>query len=197
MSGASGWTSAVVAGTAASLTPLWGTSPRGVPVRLATMPPMPRTTGHTHVTGDPEELHAAAAVRLGADDQRYTSGRRALVELLADAPHPLTVAEVLERNEGLTQSSVYRNLAVLEATGVVDRVVTEDEFARYELAEDLTGHHHHHLICAGCGGVEDFSVPPELETAMDEVFHKVARRSGFSVGHHRMDIIGWCATCRT
>ncbi len=157
---------------------------------------MAANTASAHVIGGTEDLHAAAAVRLTRDHQRYTSGRRALVELLAAAPHPLTVVEVLERHEGLTQSSVYRNLTILEAAGVVDRVVTDDEFTRFELAEDLTGHHHHHLICAGCGTVKDFSVPSELESAMDEVFRDVAHQSGFSVGHHRMDLIGWCANCQ-
>ena len=33
---------------------------------------------------------------------------------------------------------MYRNLSVLERAGVVQRIVTTDEWARYELAEDLT-----------------------------------------------------------
>ena len=40
----------------------------------------------------------------------------------------------------LPQSSAYRNLAVLEACGVVHRVAGTDELARFERAEDLTEH---------------------------------------------------------
>ncbi|MEO6318216.1 MAG: transcriptional repressor [Acidimicrobiales bacterium] len=110
-----------------------------------------------------DDLHAIAAERLGADDQRYTSQRRALVELMVTLDQPLTIPQLLERQPGLAQSSAYRNLAVLERAGVVHRVVTSAvEFARYELAEDLT-HHHHHLICSSCGDVTDFQVSATVE----------------------------------
>ena len=33
---------------------------------------------------------------------------------------------------------MYRNLSILERAGVVQKVVTSDEWARFELAEDLT-----------------------------------------------------------
>lgn len=145
---------------------------------------------------DTADLHASVAVRLRDDDQRYTSGRRALVDLLGDADRPLTVSEVLDRSAGLAQSSVYRNLGLLERAGVVHRVVTDDEFARYELAEDLTGHHHHHLICGRCGMVEDFTIPNELESTLDAAFARVAGTTGFSVDHHRLDLIGRCPNCQ-
>lgn len=34
---------------------------------------------------------------------------------------------------------LYRNLGVLERAGVAVRIVTNDEFARFELAEDPAG----------------------------------------------------------
>ena len=144
-------------------------------------------------TGD---LHDAVGVRLGDDDQRYTAGRRELVELLAAAHRPLTVAEVLERADGLTQSSVYRNLSLLEHAGVVHRVVTEDEFARFELAEDLTGHHHHHLVCSSCGTVDDFTLDASLEEALDDALASAASTVGFEVRQHRLDLVGTCRRCR-
>lgn len=153
----------------------------------------PVSAGHPP---DSSDLHTGVARQLRAVDQRYTSGRRALVDLLAAADRPLTVAEVLERSAGLAQSSVYRNLGLLEQAGVVCRIVTDDEFGRFELAEDLTGHHHHHLICTGCGRVEDFSVPHHLEEAFDATLTRVARQAGFRIDHHRMDLIGTCGDCR-
>jgi Fe2+ or Zn2+ uptake regulation protein len=62
----------------------------------------------------------------------------------------------------MPQSSVYRNLSVLEQVGAVRRVITEEGIARYELAEDLTTHHHH-LVCRVCGAVEDVTMPSSLE----------------------------------
>ncbi|MET0728653.1 MAG: Fur family transcriptional regulator [Acidimicrobiales bacterium] len=140
------------------------------------------------------DLHFIATSRLRADGQRYTTRRRALVELLGEVDQPLTIPQLLERRRDLAQSSVYRNLAVLERAGVVHRLVTTDEFARYELAEDLT-EHHHHLICDTCGDVTDFTVPEAVEHELESALSKVARRSGFAVRHHRLDLVGTCPNC--
>jgi Fe2+ or Zn2+ uptake regulation protein len=140
------------------------------------------------------DLHAIATTRLRADSQRYTPRRRALVELLAEVDQPLTIPQLLEQRRELAQSSVYRNLAVLERAGVVHRIVTTDEFARYELAEDLT-EHHHHLICASCGDVTDFTVPEAVEHDLETALAKVARRTGFRVTDHRLDLVGTCSHC--
>ena len=96
----------------------------------------------------PTDLHTIAADPAARRRAAlHATQRRALVDLLAEVDQPLTIPQLLERRRGLAQSSAYRNLAVLERAGVVHRIVTSDEFARYELAEDLT-EHHHHLICA-------------------------------------------------
>jgi Fur family transcriptional regulator, ferric uptake regulator len=142
----------------------------------------------------PTELDRIASARLRADGQRYTDNRRQLVTLLATAGQPLTIPEVLERRDDFAQSSVYRNLAVLERAGVVQRIVTRDDWARYELAEDLT-EHHHHLICSACGLVRDFTVSPKLERSIDQALGKVADDTGFTLDHHRLDLVGVCEDC--
>lgn len=141
-----------------------------------------------------DDLHGAVGVLLGDDGQRYTTGRRNLVEVLRRAGRPLTAAEILEAGS-LPQSSAYRNLAVLESCGVVHRVAGTDELARFELAEDLTAHHHHHLICTECGRVSDFTVPDSLESDLAAVAHRVALESGFRAEHHRLDLLGRCVHC--
>lgn len=156
---------------------------------MAIMPDSPDlASARTH------DLHVTAAQRLRGDGQRYTSNRRALVELLDTTDHPVTIAEVLVLRTDLAQSSVYRNLAVLEQAGVVHRVVATDEFTRFELAQDLT-EHHHHLICTTCGAVADFTIEPHLETSMDEAFARVSEQTGFETEHHRLDLVGRCAAC--
>jgi Fe2+ or Zn2+ uptake regulation protein len=137
------------------------------------------------------ELHETVEARLRAIKQRYTSGRRALVDLLADAPQPVSIPDVLDADPDVAQSTAYRNLGVLEQAGVVNRIATVGDFARYELAEDLT-EHHHHLICNGCGSVTDFTVPASLERAVQRVAAEVA---GFRADSHRLDLLGRCADC--
>jgi Fe2+ or Zn2+ uptake regulation protein len=141
------------------------------------------------------DLDGLAADRLSAHGQRYTANRRDLLHLLAAADGPLSLPDLLERRPGLAQSSAYRNLAVLEQCGLVQRVVTTDEWARYELAEDVT-EHHHHLICSGCGAVRDFTVTTALEREIGQALAVAARQAGFVARHHRLDLIGLCADCR-
>jgi len=116
------------------------------------------------------------------------------VRVLAAAGAPLTIPEILACERDLAQSSVYRNLSVLERAGVLQRILTADEWARYELAEELT-EHHHHLICEGCGLVRDFTLSPGVEQSLDAAFAGVASGAGFSLGHHRLDLVGRCGEC--
>ena len=147
------------------------------------------------MTGASDELHGAAAARLGDREQRYTTNRRAIVAALAAHTAPVTLPELLRTRPGLSQSSTYRNLAALEDAGVVRRVVSSGEHAHFELAEDLTGHHHH-LVCVGCGTIEDVTLDPALERSLDGAFAAAAAARGFELGGHSIDIEGRCRACR-
>ena len=155
-------------------------------------------TGHDtnadHVV-DRQELHRVVARRLERDGQRYTSGRRRVVELLASRGHPMTMPEILAAESSLAQSSVYCTLAVLERAGVVTRVITNGEWSCVELAEDLTGHHHH-LVCESCGAVRDVEVPDAVEAVLDEALMALAAAEGFTLDRHRLDLVGRCSSCR-
>jgi len=141
------------------------------------------------------ELHQIAATRLGAIRQRYTDGRRSLVDRLSAAGAPVTIPELLSLgDEPMAQSSAYRNLAVLEQAGVVHRITASGDFARFELAEDLT-EHHHHLICSSCGAVEDFTAPAALERTLTKAVDDIAAARGFDARQHRLDLIGVCGNC--
>ena len=140
------------------------------------------------------ELHDTIGARLRAVGQRYTDGRRDLVDRLVAAPQPLSIPELLESPPRLAQSSVYRNLAVLEQAGVVHRITASGDFARFELAEDLT-EHHHHLICSRCGSVEDFTAPATLERTLGRAVADIEGAHGFTAERHRLDLIGVCSDC--
>jgi Fe2+ or Zn2+ uptake regulation protein len=141
-----------------------------------------------------EDLHGEAASRLRAMGQRYTANRRMLIAALAEAEGPLTVSALLQGRADLPVSSAYRNLAVLERAGLVRRVLTGEEHGRYELAEELTDHHHH-LLCSSCGTVEDVTFPSEVERSVGRTLASVADRSGFTAVAHRLDLVGLCRAC--
>lgn len=140
------------------------------------------------------EIDDEVAALLRKADQRYTNGRRRLVAVLQTGDGPLTITQILDADPSLPQSSVYRNLTILEEVDAVTRIATRDDFARYELAEHLT-EHHHHLICSNCGDVADFSLSSSAEDSLDHALKKVADRADFNIDTHRLDLLGTCAPC--
>jgi len=141
------------------------------------------------------DLHGVVERRLRRIDQRYTTGRRAIISLLVGAGHPVSIGDIADRLPGLPRSSAYRHLTDLESAGLVRRVAANDEFARFELAEDLTGHHHH-LVCVGCGKVTDITLPPGVEDDITQATGRLADAEGFEPRGHRLDVLGLCSSCR-
>lgn len=157
------------------------------------------SSSHSHHTSRPADdadvLHEHASTLLSRFQQRYTSGRRRLVMLLAEAGQPLSLPDILGRDPELPQSSVYRNLDVLERVGLVNRLaVGADDHARFELSEPLLGHHHH-LICIGCGTIEDVHLDEALEAQVEEALASAASAAGFSPVSHSLDLHGHCKDC--
>lgn len=146
------------------------------------------------VADENTNFDAEVSALLTSADQRYTSGRKRVVSVLLSGGGPLTITQILEADPDLAQSSVYRNLTILEEVGAVTRIVTNDEFARYELAEHLT-EHHHHLICTTCGDVIDFALDAETEAGLDQALHAAAHAAGFRPDAHRLDLLGTCKNC--
>ena len=142
-----------------------------------------------------DDIHSVAERRLRRIDQRYTSGRRAIIELLLSTGHPVSIEDIAEHLPGVPRSSAYRHLTNLHAAGLVRRVTANDEFTRFELAEDLT-EHHHHLLCLNCGKVTDITLPAGLEQQVTGAITKLAAAEGFQAHSHRLDVLGLCAACQ-
>jgi Fe2+ or Zn2+ uptake regulation protein len=145
------------------------------------------------VAGD--DLHELVEVRLRRADLRYTSGRRAIVELLASHGHPVSISDIAAGLPEVPRSSAYRHLVDLQGAGLVRRIAASDEFARFELAEDLT-EHHHHLLCTSCGRVIDVTPTSAFERTVAKMVQELAEQQDFDPISHALDVIGYCADCR-
>jgi len=169
-----------------------------VPGTASYDPVVDRTHSHDPGRGtvgrDLADLDTLVAQRLRAKELRYTRSRRQVVAVLASADRPLTIPDILERDATLSQSSTYRNLTELIAAGAAHRITSGDEYSHFELAEDLT-EHHHHLVCVRCGRVEDFVASDELEDRLHAAVDDAVGDTGFSIQHHRLDLIGTCGAC--
>jgi Fur family transcriptional regulator, peroxide stress response regulator len=82
-------------------------------------------------------------------------------------PHAETVyTNVRRRLPSISLDTVYRTLRLLEDRGLITRVGSVEDRARFDANTDR----HHHFVCSGCGSVSDFysdvldsfSAPPEV-----------------------------------
>jgi len=94
-----------------------------------------------------------------------------------------------ERNPGIGQATVFRNLKLLAEAGIANEVRFDNRITRYEIAK--SGQHHDHFRCTNCGLIIEFS-DPELE----ELQEKIAHRHGLLLTGHRMDLYGLCVNCQ-
>jgi Fur family ferric uptake transcriptional regulator len=149
----------------------------------------------THKLVQNQDLHELVEICLKRVDQRYTPGRRAIVEFLVSSGHPVSISDIAAELPDVPRSSAYRHLVDLQTAGVIRRIAASDEFARFELAEDLT-EHHHHLLCTSCGRVIDVTPSPAFERSVDRVVAELAAQEAFQPTSHALDIIGICSSCR-
>jgi Fur family transcriptional regulator, ferric uptake regulator len=141
-----------------------------------------------------DETHAIVEEQLRRTRQRYTLGRRQLVDLLIGADRPVTIPELLQHGAVQSQSSLYRNLAILEQCGAVHRIASTDDVARYELTEELS-EHHHHVVCSVCGRIDDVVLPPAIERALGAAAAEAHDQRGYTVDSHRLELVGTCGSC--
>ena len=137
--------------------------------------------------------HALMCLR----DAGYRSGgaRRTVVEYLDREDCCLSAQETHERIRAsgakVGIASVYRVLDLLAAQGLLTRVDLGDGVARYEPTQP-SGHHHHHLVCGGCGKVESFE-----DDGLERELSRVANRLGYAMAAHDVVLRGACDDCRS
>ena len=96
--------------------------------------------------------------------------------------------ELLGRGEEIGLATVYRVLTQFEGAGLVERHHFESGQAVFELSEQG---HHDHIVCVGCGKVEEF---------VDEIIEgqqaKIAEKKGYVITDHSLILYGKCPECQ-
>ncbi len=98
------------------------------------------------------------------------------------------LAEVRDQEPGVGHATVYRTLKLLKEAGLVCEREFGDGRRRYEPEE--AAHHHDHLICTGCGAIEEFQ-----HATIERLQEEVARQHGFQIETHKMELYGRCRRC--
>ena len=132
------------------------------------------------------------AARLHEAGLKASRSRLAVLEALAAEPNDATAQEIHRRlvdsGRRIGLATVYRALAALSGAGVVDALPHGPGESCYRLCG--TGHHHH-LVCSECHRVIELPGCPAEEWIASR-----ARRRGFAVTGHRLEVTGVCAGCR-
>ena len=138
-----------------------------------------------------QELSALTS-RLRGLSRKVTGPRAAILEVLRQHPHPLTIREILD---GLPPgqcnlATVYRSMHLLEQTGMVKRFDFGDGAARFELVGEGEDGHHHHLVCTRCAQVVEIGecFPAEIE-------QRIGATHGFKAVTHKLEFFGVCPEC--
>lgn len=94
---------------------------------------------------------------------------------------------LLNEHSDIGLATVYRVLTQFEQAGILERSHFESGKAVYELNE---GKHHDHLICTGCGKVEEF-----YDAEIERRQQMIAQDKGWIMQDHAMSLYGLCAEC--
>jgi len=141
---------------------------RGVADRLARLRATLKTRGLKH-----------SAVRDLVVEEFLLAGTHISIEDL--------LARVRRRASGVGYSTVYRTLKLLVESG---EAVARDFGGAQSLFEPADTRHHDHAVCVRCGAIREFE-----ESGIEALQEKVARRLGFQVTSHRLELYGVCAEC--
>jgi len=141
-------------------------------------------------------LHSKVEKSLRSQGMRYTPNRKALVSALDQTKGPLTADQLYRTTEPRVPfSSVYRELRVLVDAQVLALHHTTERSSRFELAEWLSGHHHH-MVCVRCMAISDISLNREAEHWLAKLGEQAASEIGYLMTDHTLEIQGLCPKCR-
>jgi Fur family ferric uptake transcriptional regulator len=132
-----------------------------------------------------EQLLRTKGIRLTA--QRQLVLRRAVAYLHFTAEE--LVKDVRAIDPSVARGTVYRTLALLHESGVVEKHDFRYGPPNYEVT--FAKAHHDHLMCVQCGEIIEFQ-EPRVERIQDEV----VKRFGYQLLSHTHKLYGLCRACQ-
>ena len=124
---------------------------------------------------------------------KHTKQREAILEAFLETTGHVTSEDLYQRIRGkhpnIGFTTVYRTMKLLSECGLAEARNFGDGQTRYEAA--VGRHHHDHLICTQCGAIIEFE-----NNRIEALQEMVARRHGFRVISHKMELYGLCRDCQ-
>lgn len=126
-------------------------------------------------------------------NMKRSEQRQLILDVFLKTEKHLAAEELYElvkkKNPSVGYATIYRTMKLFSEAGLCRELQVEDGVTRYE---HLYNHaHHDHLICTECGKFIEI-VSPEIEALQE----KIAKKSGFKLERHRLELYGICRDCR-
>lgn len=120
--------------------------------------------------------------------QRETKQRKIILKALSNLTTPSTVKEISGCLKNKVDTvSIYRTLSLMKKNNLVNVILFGDGKKRYELISSKN--HHHHLICEGCGKIEDVEIKEEV------LIKSIKNNHDFFIKKHNLEFFGLCKDC--
>ena len=134
---------------------------------------------------------SAAENRCAATQERLTTPRRRVLELLLESDSPQKAYDLIaafgEHGEPAKPPTVYRALEFLERLGFAHRIESLNAYVPCRI--DGAEHRAAFLICDCCGAAEEFE--PDFSSQL-----AAAEHAGYQVSTITLEARGRCAACR-
>lgn len=125
---------------------------------------------------------------------KSTRQRELIFQVFLEATDHPSLEELYQRvrqkNAHIGFATVYRTLKLMAASGWASSRKFADRSVRFERCHP--GDHHDHLICLHCGKIVEFE-----NAGIENLQAEIARRKGFHIFDHKLEIYGFCAKCAT
>ena len=123
--------------------------------------------------------------------RRKTKQRETILKILqGTASHPTAdwiYDQARQRIPNISKGTVYRNLGLLNEAGDILELDFSGRLGRF----DGNTQNHYHFRCGKCGRIYDLDEP--VVKIMEQ---RVARKTGFKVTHHHLELGGLCLDCQ-
>lgn len=126
--------------------------------------------------------------------QRKTHQRRVILEEVRKTRMHLTADEIHARVRRtlpkVSIGTVYRNLEVLAAQGLIHRIEQGHAQRRF----DGVIEEHYHLTCTRCGRIEDAPIAPS-DNVLDALENAIGLLTKHGIFGHKLEFYGLCERC--
>ena len=125
-------------------------------------------------------------------DLKLTSQRRTILHEALVASGHFSAEKLLlfskKADPTVSKATVYRTLALLKESGILEEQDFGDGKKLYERAQGRT--HHDHLICIRCGKIIEFE-----NQKIEDLQNSEAAKHRFKIVYHSLKLFGFCKTC--